>query len=328
MDRRVLMLSVLSVAAVPTSAASQPARRVPRIGVLWHAGSEAEEAQFLAAFRQGLNDFSLVDGRNVLLENRFPAEQYERFNGFAAELIAQNVDVLVAVTPPAALAAQRATGTVPVVFILVADPVKMKLVRSLAYPGGNMTGLSQIGLDIMGKQLELLSQVVPNMRRVGILANPGNGEVHRQYVEAVNEAARPLGIAVDPVEMVSTPDAIEGTFDSYGRNKADGLIVLADGLFFNERKRIAEFALKARIPSIFLPMQYAEAGGLMSFGPNLAAMFRRAGYYVSKILEGTKPADLPVELPTRYTLAINLQTAKKLGLVIPQAVLLRADSTL
>ena len=191
-----------------------------------------------------------------------------------------------------------------------------------------MTGLSQIGLDIMGKQLELLSQVVPNMRRVGILANPGNGEVHRQYVEAVNEAARPLGIAVDPVEMVSTPDAIEGAFVSYGRNMADGLIVLADGLFFNERKRIAEFALKARIPSIFLPMQYAEAGGLMSFGPNLAAMFRRAGYYVSKILEGTKPADLPVELPTRYTLAINLQTAKKLGLVIPQAVLLRADSTL
>jgi putative tryptophan/tyrosine transport system substrate-binding protein len=180
----------------------------------------------------------------------------------------------------------------------------------------------------MGKQLELLCQVVPTMTRVGILANPGNGEVHRHSVEAVKEAARPLGMVVGPVEMVSTPEAIEEAFASYRRNKIGGLIVLADGLFYNERKRVANFALRDRIPSIFLPVQYAEAGGLMSFGPNLASIFRCAGYYVSKILEGAMPSQLPVELPTRYTLAINLRTAKELGLMIPQAVLLRADVTL
>jgi len=328
MDRRPLVLSALTIVAVPRYGVSQPNRKISKIGVLWHAGSESEEAQFLAALREGLQDFNLVEGRNVVLENRFPAEQYERFNGFAAELIGLNVDLLIAVTPPAALAAQRATSTVPVVFILVPDPVKLKLVQSLSRPGGNMTGLSQIGLDIMGKQLELLTQVVPTMTRVGILANPGNGEVHQHYVDAVKDAARPLGLAVGPVEMVSAPEALEEAFTSYQRNKIGGLIVLADGLFYNERKRVADFALRHRIPSIFLPVQYAEAGGLMSFGPNLASIFRRAGYYVSKILEGTAPGQLPVELPTRYTLAVNLATAKELGLTIPRAVLLRADLTL
>jgi len=327
MDRRLWMLSVLAAAALPEYGVSRPARKIARVGVLWHAGSEAEEAQFLAALRQGLLDFELIEGRNLVLQNRFPAEQYERFNALAAELVALNVDVLVAVTPPAALAAQRATQTLPIVFVLVPDPVGLKLVQTLAHPGGNMTGLSQIGLDIMGKQLELLLQVVPRRARVGILANPGNGEVHRHYVDAINEAAGSLGIAVGPVEMANTPDAIEAAFASYGRNRVGGVMVLPDGLFFNERRRVAQLALMSRLPSIFLPVQYVEAGGLLSFGPDLASIFRRAGYYVSKILQGVKPGELPVELPTRYTLAINLQTAKQLGVVIPQAVLLRADLT-
>ena len=322
------MLSAFSIAAMPSHGLSQPTRRMPRIGVLWHAGSEAEEAPFLAAFREGLKDFNLVEGRNFVLENRFPAEQYERFNAFAAELVSLKVDLLVAVTPPAALAAQRATSTTPIVFILVPDPVRLKLVQSLAQPGANLTGLSQMGLDIMGKQLELLSQVVPRTARFGILANPGNGEVHRQYVEAVREAARSLGVEVGPLEMASTPEAIDEAFTSYRRTTVGGLIVLPDSLFYNERKRVAELALRDRIPSIFLPIQYAEAGGLMSFGPNLASIFRRAGYYVSKILDGTAPRQLPVELPTRYVLGINLRTAKALGLTIPKAVLLRADVTL
>ena len=322
------MLSALTIAAMPRHGLSQPTRRMSRIGVLWHAGSEAEEAQFLAAFREGLKDFNLLEGRNIVLENRFPAEQYERFNAFAAELVSLKVDLLVAVTAPAALAAQRATSTTPVVFILVPDPVKLKLVQSLAQPGANLTGLSQMGLDIMGKQLELLSQVVPRMARVGVLANPGNGEVNRQYVEEVGEAARSLGVEVGPLEMASTPESIDEAFSSYRRNTVGALIVLPDALFYNERKRVAEFALRDRIPSIFLAIQYAEAGGLMSFGPNLASIFRRAGYYVSKILNGTAPRHLPVELPTRYVLGINLRTAKALGLTIPKAVLLRADVTL
>lgn len=307
---------------------AQQASKVPRIGVLWHAGSEEEEAPFLNALRQGLSDFGFVDGQSIVLENRFPAEQAERFNSFAVELARLNPDVFVAVTPPAALAAQRATTTTPIVFINVADPVRIKLVDSLARPGGRITGLSHIGVDLMGKQLQLLREATGTLSRVAVLANPTNATSHHQYVEAIEAAARTVKVTVGPVEMVNAPDKLEDAFASITRAGAHGLIVLSDGLFYNERQRLAELALRYHLPAIFLPRQFAEVGGLMSYGPNLASIFRRAGYLINRILKGTMPADLPVEQPTQFEMIINLRTAKAMGLTIPQSLLLRADKVI
>lgn len=177
----------------------------------------------------------------------------------------------------------------------------------------------------MGKQLELLKDVTGNLSRVAILANPANGEVHRQYVEAIEVTARVMKIAVAPAEMIESPVGLPSAFSAFVRARADGLIILPDGMFFNERKRLAEMAVKNRLPTIFLPREFADSGGLLSFGPNLASIFRRAGYYVHRIIMGTKPQDLPVELPTRYDFVINLKTARELGLTIPPSVLLRAN---
>jgi ABC-type uncharacterized transport system substrate-binding protein len=297
------------------------------IGVLWHAGNEQEEAPYLGAFRQGLNDLGYVESKNFVLENRFAAERYERFNELAAELVRLNVDVLVAVTRPAALAAQGATNTIPVVFILVPDPVASKLVDSLARPGRNITGVSQIALDLISKRLQLLKETVTDLSSVAVLVNPNDPGDARRYGEEVRAAAASLNVAIDIVEA-GTPEAIDGAFSAIARDRSRGIIVTNDPMYFNERVRIGELGTSRRVPVISFSRAMAASGTLMSYGADVPALFRRGAALAIQILRGAKPADLPVELPTKFELIINLKSARTLGLQIPPTLLVRADEVI
>jgi putative ABC transport system substrate-binding protein len=329
MRRREFMAFLGGAAVVwPHGAIAQRAGRItPRVGVLWHAGNEEEEAIYLGAFRQGLRDLGYVEGKNIALENRFAAEQYDRFSSLAAELIGIKVDVLVAVTVPAALAAQGATTTIPVVFILVPDPVGIGLVKSLAHPGGNVTGLSQTAFDIAAKKLELFKEAIVDLSRVAFFVNPGNRAVAQRYVEVTQAGAGPLSVIVRPVE-VRAPDELKRAFSAITQDGVHGVVVMPDGMFFNERRRIAELSLEHRLPTMMFNKETVQAGGLMSYGPSTLALFRRAAAYIDKILKGAKPSDLPVEQPTQFELIINLKTAKALGLTVPPSLLARADEVI
>ena len=311
----------------PLVGRAEHARRIPRVGVLWHAGSPEEEAIYLAALRAGFNDLGYVEGKTVTLENRFAAEQYERFQSLAAELVALKVDVLVAVTRPAAVAAQRETATIPVVFISVPDPIGSKLVHTLAKPGGNVTGLSNMAADLNAKRLELFKEAVPGLSRVALLVNPSDPEVTRQTVEALRAGAAPLNLSVQPFE-VREPGELDRVFSAITRDPASGVTIQVDPMLFNERGQIAELALARGLPTMSFNADMAAAGCLMSYGPNYPAMFRRAAVYVDRILKGAKPADLPIEQPTQFEFVINLKTAKALGVTIPPSMLMRADKVI
>ena len=303
---------------------AQQSPKIPRIGVLWHAGNEEEETIYLGALRQGFTEIGYVEGKNFVLENRFAGEQYERFNNLATELAAAKVDVLVAVTLPAARAAQQATTTIPVVFVVVSDPVGFKLVESLARPGRNMTGLSNVSVDLSGKRLEIFKEAIPALSQVTFLSNPSYALTPR-LLDDYRTAARSLGLPVQELQA-PTPDAIEPALASVA--KRSGLVLIPDAMFFNERKRIAELALAHGLPSCCWVDDMTNAGLLMSYGANLSSQFRRAAAYVDRILKGAKPADLPVEQPTKFELVINLKTAKALGLTMPRSLLLSADEVI
>ncbi len=288
---------------------------------MWHAGNEQEEAVYLAALRQGFTEIGYVEGKHFVLENRFAAEQYERFNTLAAELVKANVDILVAVTPVAARAAQRATTTIPVVFVVVPDPVALKFVDSLARPGGNITGLSNVTVDLSGKRLEFFKEAVPELSQVALLSNP-HYQLTQRILDDYRAAARSLGLLVQELQA-SAPDAIEHAIAAVV--KPSGLVLINDAMLFNERKHIAELALAHGLPSLSRVAEITDAGLLMSYGPSNLLQFRRVATYVDKILKGAKPADLPVEQPTQFELVINSETAKALGLNIPVSLLARAD---
>jgi putative ABC transport system substrate-binding protein len=327
--RRREFIGGLGSAAIawPLVAAAQQLRKIPRIGVLWHGGSPEEEAIYLGALRQGFSNLGYVEGKTLALENRFAAEQHERFNSFATELVELKVDVLVAVTGPGALAAQRATTTIPVVFILVPDPVKSRIVESIARPGGNITRLSQVGLDLMAKRLELLKETVVGLSRMTVLLNPSNPDYARRYLEETLAAADPLKVTVRSVEA-RTPDDLEHAFSVIAQDRSGGVTVMNDPMFWNERRRIAELAMTRGLPVVAFSREMAEAGALLTYGADHPALFRRAASYVDKILKGAKPADLPVELPTKFELVINLKTPKALGLSIPPSIMVRADEVI
>ncbi len=294
---------------------------MPRIGVLLQ-GSEPEEVRQLVEFRRGLRDLGYEEGRNITLEYRFPAQQPELFDRFAAELVRLNVDVLVAISPPGALAAQRAATRIPVVFGFVADPVGLKLVESLGRPGGNLTGLTPRSVDTSAKRVQLLKEAIPALSRVAVLVNPNNLASY-VGVEAMQAAAQQLKVTIQTVG-VRSPDELGSAFSAIIRERANGIVIEPDGLLFNQRARIAALALDRKLPTMFLQSEAIEAGGLMSYGPNTLAMVYRLAYYVDKILKGAKPGDLPVEQPTKFDLAINLKTAKALGITIPQSLLVAA----
>jgi putative ABC transport system substrate-binding protein len=316
-----------AAASWPLKARAQQPTKIPKIGVLWHAGSAEEEAVYLSAVRQGLSDFGYVEGQNVTLENRFPAEIPERFVSLAAELAALKVDVLVAINRIAALAAQRATTTIPIVFVAIPDPVGSKLVASLAHPGGNITGLSNFAHDLTAKRVELLKATVPNVSRVALLVNPNDIDSAKVYVKESRAAADKLGLFIQPFE-IRTPGDLVPAFDKMREEHLDGVVVSQDGLFFATRKNIADLALARGLPLAVYSRETVDAGALVSYGPSNSAIFRRAGYYVDKILKGTSPADLPVEQPTKFEFIINLKTAKALGLTIPPSLLATADEVI
>ena len=311
----------------PLAAEAQQAAKVPRIG--WLAINFAAGAQLRAAFLQGLSDLGYVEGRSFVIEYRDAEGKPERLPALAAELVALKVDALVAPGTLAALAAKRATKTIPIVFPTVGDPVTDGLVTTLARPGGNVTGLSNLSPELVGKCLELLHQAIPGVRRVAILWQPGavperTGKDIRKRAEVAGQA---LGIRLQFVE-VGGPADFDRAFSDMTRARAGALIVHPFAMFINERKRLVDLPSKIRLPAVYGTRESVDAGGLMSYGPNLADSFRRAATYVDKILKGAKPADLPVEQPTKFELVINLKTAKALGLTIPPSLLARADEVI
>jgi putative ABC transport system substrate-binding protein len=315
-----------ALAALPPAARGEAAG-LRKVGVLWHAANAEEEAVYLAALREGLADLGHVEGRNVVLENRFPAEKAERFVSLAAELAGLRPDVLVAVSRPAALAAQRATTTVPIVFSLVPDPVGDRLVESLSRRGGNITGLSNMALDLSAKRIELLKDMVGGLSRVALLVNAGDPEGARRYVKQSEVAAAPLGIAIEPVEVQGLGE-IPHAFSRIDQLKVNGLVGTADSLFTVERKNIIRLAIERRLPVMMHSRQTAQDGALMSYAPSYELIMRRTAIYVDKIIKGAKPADLPVEQPTKFELVINLKTAEALGLTVPPSLLAHADEVI
>jgi putative ABC transport system substrate-binding protein len=305
---------------------AQQANRVPRIGVLWHAGSAEEEGPYFEAVRQGFRDLGYVEGQTLILEHRFPNEEPEWFRTMAAELAALKPNVLLAVTVPAAIAAKNATTTVPVVFILVQDPLGSKLVDNLARPGGNVTGLSNMAVELSTKRLEFLKEALPHLSHVALLINP-NAQIARLYLAESEVAARQLGLAIHPVEARALGD-LERAFDAMVEARMQAVVVNPEGLFFQGRTRIAQLARARRLPTCVYSRETLEAGALMSYGPDHRAVFRRATVYADKILKGAKPWDLPVEQPVKFELIVNLKTAEALGLTIPPTLLFQADKVI
>ena len=306
--------------------AQQPGKKY-RIGVLWHGANVEQEAIYLAALRQGLLDFGYVEGQNIVLEMRFPAEQYERFFVLAVELAKQNVDVLVSAAGLAAVACHRATTTIPIVAVSVPDPVGRKLVASLNRPGGNLTGLSNMSVELTRKRIELAKDLIKDLSRVALLVNTADEIGSRAYIAEGNAAGPQLGVAVVPVGVRDAND-LEGAISKISSNHFQAMVVTHDGLFYVQRKRLADLALERRLPTIAFASEQWEAGVLATYGAHIATLFRRAGAFVDKILKGANPADIPVEQPTKLELLINLKTAKTLGLTVPSTLLARADEVI
>jgi len=311
----------------PVAAEAQQTAKIARIGYL--VGSVAGAPNLPEAFRQGLRDLGYVEGRNVVIEYGDAEGKLERLPALAVDLVARKVDVILATTTPQAVAAKQATKTLPIVFAAADDPVGSGLVTSLARPGGNVTGLSLLAPELVGKRLQLLKQVVPGVTQVAILRQPGGqGErTEKDQLKEAEVAGRALGLRVQFVEATAPAD-IDRAFSDMTRARAGALSVLTGLMFFVERKRIVDLAAKNRLPAVYPWTDGVDAGGLMAYGAHLPDLFRRAATYVDKILKGAKPGDLPVEQATKFELVINLKAAKALGLTIPQSVLARADQVI
>jgi putative tryptophan/tyrosine transport system substrate-binding protein len=308
-------------------AQAQQAGRLSRIGFLAGTGDPSNPPPAVEAFRQGLRDLGFVEGKNILVEYRYAEGRRDHVPSLVKELVQLKVDVLVLLTLPSVRAAKETTKTIPIVMVLAVDPVAAGLVDSLARPGGNITGLSTLQRELSGKRLELLKEVVPAMSRVGILRDadaPGSAIGFKEY----EEAARALKVQLHSLEVRGPELDLEGAFQGATKGRTQALITIRNPLLRRYTKRIAELAIQNRLPSLFEGSESVEASGLISYGTNDAENFKRAVYYVDRILRGSKPADLPIEQPTKFELVINLKTAKQIGLTIPQSVLYRADKVI
>jgi len=325
--RRRELITLLSGAVIawPLAPRAQQAIRVRRIGFLSGA-SHATTGKILAGFSRGMSDLGYVEGKDFTIEWRFAEGRYERFADFAAEMVRLNVDVIVLGTPAAVRAVQRATSTIPIVMGYSTDPVRNGFVASLARPGGNITGLASSLDESVSKQLELLATVVPNLSRVGHLSNSENPN-HDPVLASAQVSARQAGVDLVSVTARNPPE-IENAFATLSGERVGAVIVNSDAFFNSQRHRIAELALRARLPTIFPQREYVQDGGLLAYGEKLFDFFRRSASYVDKIFKGAKPADLPVEQPTQFYLTINLITAKALGFDIPATLLARADEVI
>ena len=326
MDRRAF-LGALGLFAVPITSEAQPAAKVYRIGLL--GGSPPKTPGGRRAwegFFHGMRELGYVEGQNMLVEGRFYGDQTGRLPALAAELVRLNVDVIVAGTSPAPEAAQRATSTIPIVMAIHFDPVGSGLAASLAKPGKNVTGLSSLTRELVGKRLQLLKEAIPGISRVAVLSNPTVTTQALELKEA-GVAAQALKVRLQFLEA-RAPSDFAGAFSAMTRERAGGVIIITSSMFYAERTRIAELASQSRVPAVYSAREFAEAGGLMTYGTDLRESFRRAATYVDRILKGAKPSDLPIEQPAKFDLAINLKAAKALALTIPASLLQRADQVI
>lgn len=327
MRRRDFIAATLGGVGWPILAQAQQRGKIPRIGVLWHAGSAQEEEIYLGALQRGFRDLGYVEGRTVVLEHRFPNEEPARFASMAAELVALGVDVLVAVSRPAAVAAHQATTNVPIVFIVVPDPVGTQLVKSLARPGGNITGFTNIAVELSAKRLALFKDAFPLVRRVALMVNANDDVGMRRYIDETTAGAGALSLEIEPIGIRSVAD-MDKAFGDAVEKGCGGVVTVADGVFYQGRAVAAEAAIKRRLPLMMVTREMLDAGALMTYGPDHQEIFRRSAIYVDKILKGEKPADLPVEQPTKFQFLINLKTARALGLEIAPTLLARADEVI
>jgi ABC-type uncharacterized transport system substrate-binding protein len=323
-----LFILAVAILALGHFAEAQQPRKVYQIGVLATASPTTPEAsRNWEAFRQGLREHGWVEGQNVVVEYRWAEGQVERFPSFAAELVRLKADIIVAASGSGARAAKEATSAIPIVMVYVLDPVEQGLVASLARPGGNITGLTfVVSPEIVGKYLELLKEAVPKVTRVAILLDPAS-RATSTILKETQAAAQALAVKLQVAE-VRRPNELEGAFAAMARDHARALLVLPHPFIFANARRIADLAAKSRLPAMYPFRESVEAGGLMAYAANAPDMFRRAATYVDRILKGTKPADLPVEQPTKFEFVINLNAAKQIGLTIPQSVLYRADKVI
>lgn len=324
MNRRTF-LTAFACLLIPvvTVEAQQPAN-VFRIGILGtYPPTTPEFAHLWEAFVQGLRDLGYIEGQNLVIERRFMEGKAERLPELAAELVRLNVRVIVAGGQPPPVAAKRATATIPIVMTNFSDPVGLGLVTNLARPGGNITGLALLTVELVTKQLQLLTQAVPNVSRVALLTNPSNPGAALQRRDA-ETAAQALGLQLQVLEAQQL-DELTAAFDAMISQRAGAVLLPGDSVLYFHRKQIADLAIKNRLPALFAPREFAEAGGLMAYGANIADLYRRAATYVDRILKGANPGDLSIEQPTKFELVINVKTAKALGITIPPSLLQRAD---
>jgi putative tryptophan/tyrosine transport system substrate-binding protein len=324
-DRRAFLGSLAGLLAAPLALEAQPAGKVYRVGVLWFTFPSVS-APFFEAFRGGLRELGYVEGQNIAFEQRWAEKTPHRYPELAAELVRLKVDVIVAGNLESARVARDASGTIPIVLTVGGDPLRAGLVPSLARPGGNITGLSELGPDLAPKLLQLLKEAVPRLAKVAILWDPSNPSQSPTRHES-ESAARMLGSAIMSLE-VAVPGDFDLAFSAVTRERPDALIVYTTPITYSHRMQIIDFAARRGLPAMYSAREFVDAGGLMSYGPNLQALFRRAATYVDRIVKGAKPGDLPIEQPTKFELVINLKTAKALGLTIPPSLLLRADQVI
>jgi putative ABC transport system substrate-binding protein len=329
MQRRKFIGLLGAAAVTPLAGAgrtrAQSANKVRRIGFMGNS-TAALEANLVGPFREELRARGYREGRDLHIEYRWADGNYSRFPQLVSELLAAKVEVIVTAGTPATLAVKRATSTVPLVMIAVGDPVGTKIVPSLARPGGNITGLSSIAPDLEGKRLELLRELVPGIAHVALFLNPAN-PFHVTSMKQARPAAEKLRIKLQELEVRKTED-IDAAFAAILKERPDAMLILADRVFLHNRQPLMAFAAGHRLPSMTPYRELVEAGGLMSYGPSYEDMHKRAADYVDKILKGARPGDLPVELPTKFDLRVNMRTAKAIGLKIPEAFLLRADQVI
>jgi putative tryptophan/tyrosine transport system substrate-binding protein len=318
MKRREFIALLGGVTVWPLAADAQLAKKVPRVGFLANVRSPATEA-----FERGLRELGYVEGKNIVIEWRLAQGKFERLPALAADLVSLNVDVIVAPAPLYIRAAREATGSIPIVFALVGDPVGYGIVASLAHPGGNMTGLSSQAPELVAKQLELLKETVPGLMRVAVFSDSNPGD----WQNDVETAARTLNVQLQFLE-VRDPAEFDAAFDKMVMERTEAVMVLGGIYFYPHRSRFAELAMKHRLPSILNLREYAEAGGFMVYAASTYDLMSRAATYVDKILKGAKPAHLPVQQPTKFELVINLRTAKALGITVPPSLLGRADEVI
>jgi putative tryptophan/tyrosine transport system substrate-binding protein len=324
--RREFILALGGAATWPAGVRAQEKRRIPKVGVLWHGDNAEAEEPLFTTLVEGFRKLGYVEGKTIVLEHRYPGEMPERFKSMAAELVALKVDVLLSSGNNAAPYAKNATATIPVVAMLISDPVGMQLVQSIARPGGNVTGLSFFSAELIGKRLQLLKEAVPSLSRVAQLVNP-LARISRLYVDLTRTAADQLGLKLETFQADSR-EGLEPAFGAMAKADMQAVLTNGDGLAYSQREVIGQLALKNRLPAAVFMREVLVPGTLFSYGPDTLEIVRRATVYVDRILKGEKPGELPVEQPTKFQFVINLKTADTLGINIPPLLLNQADEVI